>query len=113
MRIARAEGVPGVPLRVEKVHDITDQPNAYAFGLGASHRVVLRDTIERFPRRELRETIAHEYGHISHDHVAKSIGWYGLLLLPTALIVALVTRRRGGLAEPAAVPLALLVVVLV
>ena len=110
-RLARREGVAGVPLRIEDVHDWTDQPNAYAFGLGPSRRVVLWDTIARFPRREVRVVMAHEYGHIAHHHIAKGIGWFGLVVLPAALLVAIATRRRGGLGEPAAVPLALFVVV--
>ena len=111
-RLARREGVAGVPLRIEDVHDWTDQPNAYAFGLGPSRRVVLWDTIARFPRREVRVVMAHEYGHLAHHHIAKGIGWFGLVVLPAALLVAIATRRRGGLGEPAAVPLALFVVVI-
>jgi STE24 endopeptidase len=110
-QVARAEGVTGVPLRIQKVHDVTESPNAYAMGLGASRRVVLWDTITRFPRREVHVVIGHEYGHLAAHHIAKQIGWFALLIVPTSLIVALVTRRRGGLAQPAAVPLALLVVV--
>jgi STE24 endopeptidase len=110
--VAQAEGVGDVPLRVERVHDWTDQPNAYAFGLGPSRRVVLWDTIVGFPRREVRVVMAHEYGHVARDHIAKGIGWFALLIVPTLLIVAIVTRRRGGLAEPRAVPLALFVVVI-
>jgi STE24 endopeptidase len=111
--IARSEGVPDVPLRVESMREVTDQPNAYAMGLGPSRRVVLWDTIVSFPRRELRVVIAHEYAHQARRHIAKSLGWSAILLLPTALIVALATRRRGGLGRPEAVPLALLVYVLV
>src|SRR3954465_14072844 len=108
-RIARAEGLGDVPLRVEEVHDWTDQPNAYATGPGPSRRVVLWDTIVGFPRREVRVVVAHEYGHLARDHIGKQLGWFALLILPTALIVAMVTRRRGGLGEPAAVPLALFI----
>jgi STE24 endopeptidase len=111
-QVARSEGVGGVPLRIEEVHDWTDQPNAYAFGLGASQRVVLWDTIVGFPRPEVRVVMAHEYGHVARHHIAKGIGWFVLLIVPTLFVVALVTRRRGGLAEPRAVPLALLVVVI-
>jgi STE24 endopeptidase len=112
-RLAAREGVPGIPLRVEEVRDYTDQPNAYAFGLGSSRRVVLWDTIVGFPRREVRAVVAHEYAHHASRHVAKQIGWFALLVLPGAFVVALVTRRRGGLAEPTAVPVALLTVTLV
>jgi STE24 endopeptidase len=108
--VARAEGLAGVPLRIQKVHNVTTQPNAFSTGLGASRRVVLWDTITRFPRREVRVVMAHEYGHLARHHIAKEIGWFALLVIPASLIVALVTRRRGGLAQPAAVPLTLFVV---
>lgn len=110
-RYAAAEGVPSVPLRVEKVHDVTTSPNAYSFGLGPSRRVVLWDTIERFPARQVDATIAHEYAHQKHEHILKQLGWFLLLVLPAGFVVMLVTRRRGGLGVPEAVPLTLLVVV--
>jgi STE24 endopeptidase len=79
--------------------------------MGPSRKVVLFDTIAVFPRREVDSVLAHEFGHLRHHHIPKGIGWSALLLIPTALIVALATRRRGGLYDPAAVPLALLVFV--
>jgi len=111
-RLARAEGVTGVPLRVEKVSQVTTRANAYAFGLGPSRRIVLWDTLldGRFTQREVDVLMAHELGHQARDHVAKALGWFLLFALPGAFLVELVTRRRGGLAEPAAVPLALLAV---
>ncbi|HEV3002272.1 MAG TPA: M48 family metalloprotease [Solirubrobacteraceae bacterium] len=110
--LAAKQGVEGVPVRIEDVHEYTEQPNAYAAGLGESRRVVLWNTLsEDFPRREVRSVLSHEFGHLQHDHIAKGIGWFAIFALPAALIVTLVTRRRGGLGEPAAVPLALLVLV--
>jgi len=110
--LARTEALPAVPLRVEEVREFTSAPNAYAFGLGESRRVVLWDTLAEggFSRREVRSVIAHELGHHAHDHIAKRIGWFALLALPAALAVAIATRRRG-LADPSAVPVALFVVV--
>ena len=110
-RLARDEGVADTPVRVLKVKDQTSQPNAFAFGLGPSRTVVLYDTITDFPRREVDAVLAHEFGHLAHHHIPKSIGWSALLLIPTAFIVALFTRRRGSMYDPAAVPLALLVFV--
>lgn len=112
-QIAAREGVRGVPLRVEDVRDVTTTPNAYAVGLGASRRVVLWNTITDFPRPQVQVVIAHEYAHHKHRHILKTIGWYALLILPTGAIVAVFTRRRGGLGAPQAVPVALLVVTLV
>jgi STE24 endopeptidase len=111
-RLARGQGVGEVPLRIQEVHEWTEDPNAYAMGLGDSRRVVLWDTIVDFPRREVRVVVAHEYAHIAREHIAKDLGWFALLVLPASLVVALTTRGRGGLGEAAAVPVALLVVVI-
>ena len=105
------KGLPDVPVRVEEVHEWTSDPNAFAFGLGDSRKVVLWDTLTSYPRDQVRVVLAHELAHHDHDHIAKSIGWLAIFVVPAAFIVALVTRRRGGLGEPEAVPLALLVIV--
>jgi STE24 endopeptidase len=55
--------------------------------------------------------IAHELGHHSRDHLWKLNGWFALVALPGAWLIALLTRRRGGMYEARAVPLALLAVV--
>jgi STE24 endopeptidase len=75
--------------------------------------VVLWDTLfeHRFSRAEVGVVIAHELGHIAHGHLLRRVGWLLLFLLPATALVARVTRRRGGLARPEAVPLALLVFV--
>jgi STE24 endopeptidase len=110
--LAEKQDVEDVPVRVEDVDEYTEQPNAYAMGLGDTRRIVLWNTlVEDFPRKEVRSVVAHEFGHLQHDHIAKSIGWSALFALPAAFIVMLLTRRRGGLGDPAAVPIALLVVV--
>jgi STE24 endopeptidase len=113
-KLARVEELPRVPVRVQEVREFTNAPNAYAFGLGDTRRVVLWDTLVEggFSRPEIRSVIAHELGHHRHDHIAKQVGWFALLVLPSALAVAVATRRRG-LADPAAVPVALFVVVII
>lgn len=112
-RLAAAQGLPPIPVKVQKVREFTSSPNAYAFGLGGSRRIVLWDTIADgpFPHREVRTVIAHELGHHKHEHIPKNIALFALLVLPAALAVAVATRPRGGLGEPAAVPVALFVVV--
>jgi STE24 endopeptidase len=110
--LAAKQGVSDVEVRVEDVHEWTEAPNAYALGLGDTQRIVLWSTLaEGFPRGQVRSVVSHEFGHLQHDHIAKSIGWFALFALPAAFIVTLVTRRRGGLGEPGAIPLALLVLV--
>jgi STE24 endopeptidase len=55
--------------------------------------------------------LAHELGHARRDHIVKSIAWYALFAFPLAYVVSRVAARRGGMGEPAAVPLALFALV--
>jgi STE24 endopeptidase len=95
---------------VQKVSDVTDQVNAFTVGFGPSTHVVLWNTLldGRLTRRQVDVVIAHELGHVRSRHIVKAIGWSALVVLPTLFIVALVTRRRGGLANPETLPLAFL-----
>ncbi len=110
-RIERAEHVHP-PVRRLKVSSWTNEPNAFTAGFGPSTHVVVWDTMldGRFSRGEIDVVIAHELGHARSRHTLKEVGWYALFAFPTALLVAAVTRRRGGLRNPANLPLALLVV---
>lgn len=112
-RFERLEGVPHTPVVVQSVRDVTTMPNAEAEGIGPSRRVVLWDTLVdgRFTERELDVVVAHELGHLARNHIWKDVGWYALFACPGAWAIAFVTRRRGGMAQPAAVPLSLLVLV--
>jgi len=111
-RLERIEHVRHVPIVVESVDDITSLPNAEATGLGPSRRVVLWDTlVDRFTPREVTVVIAHELGHLQHNHIWKDIGWYALFAFPGTFLIARLTRRRGGMGEPLAVPLSLLLLV--
>jgi STE24 endopeptidase len=113
--IAREEGVPNVPVKVQKVRQETTAPNAEAVGIGSSRRVILWDTLldGRFSRREVRTIVAHEYGHVQRNHILKGVAWFALALaiVPSAFLIALATRRRGGLYRAEAVPLAIFVLV--
>jgi STE24 endopeptidase len=110
-RLARIEHVPGTKVSVLDVHEFTTTPNAEALGFGSTKRVVLWDTLVRKPFRpnEIRSVIAHELGHLQHRHILKSVALYGLFALPLAFGIAVATRRRGGIYEPGAIPLAILV----
>ena len=113
-RYARAQGLPHVPVRVEEVSGHTRAANAYSFGIGPSRRVVLWDTVlgEPYTLGEQQVVVAHELGHLSSYHVPKGIAWFAIFAVPSAWILMRTTRRRGGMAVPEAVPLALLVVAL-
>jgi STE24 endopeptidase len=100
-----------VPVRVLRGFS---EPNAFATGLGASRRVFLwRPIVDPpFTPRLDRFVLAHELGHLAHNHIWKSIGWYALFAFPLAYLLALAARRRGGMGVPEAVPLVIFVYVL-
>ena len=108
----RLQGVSGVPVSVEDVSGETSQANAYAIGLGPTRKIVLWSTLldGRFSDGAVQVVLAHEIAHHSSDHLWKGIGWFALFALPGAWALMRLTRRRGGMGAPAAVPLALLVV---
>lgn len=100
-------------LRVQDADRFTDAPNALAAGFGPTSTVILWDTLLEtdFSRAEVRFVLAHEIAHLAHEDTLKRVGWLALFLVPALAITALLTRRRGGLAQPEAVPIALLVLV--
>jgi STE24 endopeptidase len=102
-----------VPVRIQDVSGQTSAPNAETVGFGPTRRVIIWDTLldGRFSPGEVRVVIAHELGHAKRNHILKSIAWYILIAIPVAYVISRVTRRRGGMGEPAAVPLALLTLV--
>lgn len=110
--LERIQGVEPARLEVQHIHDFT-APNAMTTGLGPSRTVILWDTLldKDFGRSEIRFVLAHEIGHLANHDVIKGVGWLALVLFPTLGLIALATRRRGGLARPEAVPIALLVLV--
>jgi STE24 endopeptidase len=112
-RLARKEGVSGIPVRVQDVHGDTSAANAFAVGFGPTRKVFIWDTLldGRFSRGEIDFVFAHELGHQARWHLVKGIGWYALFAIPGAYLIALTTRRRGGMGMPEAIPLALLVLV--
>jgi STE24 endopeptidase len=110
---AQRQGTEPIKVAVEETSEYTTIPNAYATGLGPSRRIFLWDTLldGRFDDDQVRVVLAHEVAHHSREHIWKGAAWYTLLLFPLLAGVAWFTRRRGGLYEPRAVPLALLALV--
>jgi len=100
-------------VREQKVSDTTTAANAYSAGIGPSERVVFWDTLldGRFSDHEVRFVAAHELAHLARNHIAKSIAWFALFVVPILGAAAFFTQRRGGLRNPGTVPLALLVIV--
>jgi Zn-dependent protease with chaperone function len=113
-RLSRDQGV-SPPVRVQKVSDWTSQANAFATGFGPSTRVVIWDTLldGRFSRGEIDVVVAHELAHVRSEHVLKALAWFALFAFPALFLVAEVTRRRGGLRDPANLPLAVLAITVI
>ncbi len=107
----RAEGVGPIRIDVQDVSDDTEAANAMALGLGPTRRIVVWDTLLEFPRAEASFVLAHEIAHQSRNHLPKGLAWYAIFALPGAWAIARTTRRRGGMRDPLAVPLSLLVLV--
>jgi len=106
-------GLDDIPIKVQDVSGETTLPNAEAVGLGPTRRVVLWSTILRppFTLDEQKVVVAHELGHHARKHLWKSVGWYALFAIPGAFVISRVTRRRGGMRNPEAVPLGLLTLI--
>lgn len=111
--LERREGVPHTSVHVQDVGNVTNEANAFTVGFGPSANVVIWNTLlgGRFSPGEVRVVVAHELGHVTHRHTLKGIGWSALVVLPIAWLVTVVARRRGGIANPANLPLALLTLV--
>ena len=109
----RELGLSEILIRVEEVSENQQLANAYAYGIGPTRRVVLWDTIleDPFDDGAQRAVLAHELAHHSQDHLPKGLAWFAIFAVPGAWILMRLTRRRGGMGQPEAVPLALLLVV--
>jgi STE24 endopeptidase len=108
-------GVRPREVDVEDVSDRTTRINAEVAGYGPTRRVILWSTLleKNVPGGEVRFVAAHELAHVARRHVWKGVAWFALLATPIVFLVAEATRRRGGIGNPAAIPLAVLVLVVV
>lgn len=115
MSLGTRLGVRPRDVSVKDAAERTIRINAEVVGYGPTRKVVLWDTLldGRVPAAEIRFIAAHELAHVARRHVWKGVAWFALLATPIALLVAEGTRRRGGLGDPAAVPVAVLLVVAV
>jgi Zn-dependent protease with chaperone function len=111
--LERVQGTGEADLRVHEADRFSDAPNAVSAGFGPTRTIILWDTLleNDFDRSEIRFVLAHEVAHHAHHDILKRVGWLALFLVPALGLAAFATRRRGGLAQPEAVPIALLVLV--
>jgi STE24 endopeptidase len=112
--LERTEHVEGTPISVYDVSSYTTQVNAFSSGFGPSTHVVLWNTLldGRLGDDAVKVVVAHELGHVRHRHVLKGLAWFALFAFPIAWFVTWATRRRGGLANAASLPLAWLALTL-
>jgi STE24 endopeptidase len=105
--LERSEGVESARLRVQDVHESTTAPNAESTGFGPTRTVILWDTLldGRFSDAEVRMVLAHEIAHLAHDDPLRGVAWGALFGVPLWALIALLARRRGGMARPESVPL--------
>jgi STE24 endopeptidase len=109
--LGRPLGVRVETVQVADASRRTTAANAYVAGIGPTRRVVLFDTLldGSFTRGEILAVSAHELAHVGRRHLWKGVAWFALLAVPGVFLVARITERRGGLRDPALVPLGLLV----
>ncbi len=109
--LGKDEGVTVEAVEVADASRRTTAANAYVAGIGPTRRVVLYDTLldGRFAEPEIVSVAAHELAHVGRRHLWKGLGWFALVALPCVFLIAWAAERRGGLAEPRAVPLSLAV----
>lgn len=113
-QLAEQEGVEEIlPVEVQDVDELTKAANAFATGIGPTRKVFLWNTLldGRFSDGEVEFVLAHEFAHHSREHLPKAIAWYAIFAVPGAFLIALATRRRGGMGQPAAIPLSIFVLV--
>ncbi|MGE2721063.1 M48 family metalloprotease [Mycolicibacterium celeriflavum] len=88
----------------------TTMANASVTGIGSTRHIVLHDTLldGRFTEEEILWVSAHELAHVARGHVWKGVAWFALFAIPGLAAIAWITERRGGVRDPAVIPLALL-----
>jgi STE24 endopeptidase len=114
----------GTGLAVEGIYRLhlsaeTKKANAALAGLGRTRRVLLGDTLlEQFTPEEIEVVFAHEVGHHVNRHLPKMIGISVVLSLAGFWLVDRLLRLLatdlgyGHFADPAALPLVLLILTL-
>jgi STE24 endopeptidase len=97
--LANRCGVKGVRhVVVLKESARSPRANAFVHGVGPSRRVVLLDTlVDAFHPREVRFVLAHEFAHIVHRDVLRSLALTAALVFPEMWALSLVLQGATGL----------------
>ncbi|HEX5325016.1 MAG TPA: M48 family metallopeptidase [Capsulimonadaceae bacterium] len=118
--LATQAGIPKAEIFVVDKSKQSDELNAYVTGVGSSARIVIWDTLfKKMPADQIEAVTSHEMGHYVEHHI-----WIGFALAVAGLFISfpiiawaserLLARFGEGwglksLADPAALPLLLLV----
>ncbi len=120
-RVEHVAGLADVAIgRVEVADESrrSRRDNAYVAGFGPTRRVVLFDTLLESPPELVEQVVAHELGHVRRHHVVVQVALVSVLLFVVMAVMGAVAAwtslfdRFGvsGFADPAGLPLAVLVV---
>ncbi len=105
--LAARDGVAVSDVLVADESKRSTKLNAYVSGIGSSRRIVLYDTtVNTLPPAEIRQIIAHEFGHVKRDDVLHGtlVGALGASCGVCAIFLGLASgrlRRRAGVEDPA------------
>lgn len=107
LALAEQDGVKVDDVLVADESKRSTRLNAYVSGIGSSRRVVLYDTtVNTLPPAEIRQIIAHEFGHVKRNDVLDGtlVGALGAATGVCVLYLALSSprlRRRAKIDDPA------------
>lgn len=115
--LARSTGLSISDVQVMDASKRTRKDNAFFAGLGRTRRVVLFDNILEQPLQAIRTIVAHELGHWRRRHIVQglvvgtvlSFGLFALLRAVATSDRALDWAGVGSIADPASLPLVLLI----
>jgi STE24 endopeptidase len=117
--LANKAGIPVGEIYVMDASRQSTHSNAYFTGLGATQSIVLYDTLlekHKDDPDEVESILAHEMGHWQHSHIIQGVLLGGLASLVGLIVLDRLLRwfrgrepvRLTGLADPAGLPLILL-----
>ncbi|HVE93409.1 MAG TPA: M48 family metallopeptidase [Acidimicrobiales bacterium] len=125
LRVAKHVGADVRKVEVEDASKRDNRDNAYVAGAGKVRRLVLFDTILDRPREQIRWVCAHELGHWKLRHIVRMVPVAVAMLLVNFVFLKLVLESDwalrfagvdgtgpfygGGLGNPGAIPLFMLV----